>query len=135
MVRRLPVLPNSDDAVPKRPPWQRALIAAGFVVTLWLPASALFQLLGATGILFTLALAGFCSGMLTGRFVAATPKEAVYGGLLASAFLWIFAMLRNALPLWPVGLLTLEVIAGVVTLSSWLGAKSGQKTRTRDPAR
>jgi hypothetical protein len=47
--RRLPVLQNKapdDAAAEQRPPWQWALIAAGFVITLWIPLTIPAEWLG-----------------------------------------------------------------------------------------
>lgn len=48
-MRRLPVLQNKapdDAAAEQRPPWQWALIATGFVVTLWIPLTIPAEWLG-----------------------------------------------------------------------------------------
>src|SRR3954467_13130551 len=89
MVRRLPVLQNQDTddaAAARRPRWHWVLIGAGFVITLFLPLSALGVwlgavlsralplggtsriVLGAAPVAFSFLIACGAAGALVGRF-------------------------------------------------------------------
>lgn len=145
-MRRLTVLQNQDTddaAAARRPRWHWVLIGAGFVLTLFLPLSALGVwlgtwlshaargndgatqiVLGAAPVALSFLLACGGAGALVGRFGGkAKAREAALSGALGAVAGWGLAALGGSLTPWLVALVSLAVLVVFGAGAAFLGAR------------
>jgi hypothetical protein len=143
MVRRLPVVQNSDG--PERPRWHWALIGAGFTVTLWLPLAVLGLWAGgvlegfvgqsalarALPLVLSFLLASATSSTLLGRFgTAARRSDAVVANLVGSMVIVTIGGLSGDMGLF-VLLPTLLILSLCSLLGGLVGIALGARLRTK----
>jgi len=136
MVRRLPVvqMPEGPDAEAEaRPAWQWLLIAAVWLVVLFLPLSMLALWFGRPlpGLLLACALSAWAAGAVVGRFGARAKRAtAPLGAALGAVILIGIAALGRAAPL-VILAGALIILASVGASLAELGARYGRRLRTR----
>ena len=146
MVRRLTVLQNQDTddaAAARRPRWHWVLIGAGFVLTLFLPLSALGVwfgawlsralprasaatqiVLGAAPVACSFLVASAAAGALVGRFGGkAKAREAALSGSLGALASWGLAALGGSLTPWFVALVSLAALVIFGAGAAFVGAR------------
>lgn len=138
--RRLPVIqePAGEDAdAAARPPWQWVLIGSGLLVTIWTPSvavclavarkisaenAAVGAEVAAVLVATTFALASVAAGYLVARFGTKTrARHAVLAGLVASAEIWLLALMGGAFASALVGGSALISLAALAALFSGFG--------------
>jgi hypothetical protein len=145
-VRRLPVIqePTGEDAeAAARPAWQWVLIGSGLLVTIWAPLAALAGALARTFpgwgasaatamVVLSLALAAAAAGYLVSRFGRrASPRHAVFGGLLAAVELWLIGLLGGAFGAKVTAFSALLVLSAVTAGFSWVGARLARRGKVQ----
>lgn len=136
MVRRLPVLqtPEGPDAEAEaRPAWQWLLIAALWLVVMFLPLSilALWLSHALPLVLVAFAISAWTAGAVVGRFGARAKRStASLGGALGAVILVVITALGRVGPL--VALLGAAVLMSALgALCAEFGARFGRRRRSK----